>query len=128
MTKTIKLDSFTRSYVETALWLVSGPDGEPTDDEYTVEDIDDATMTEMVQDCQGFANGLSQGLYDMITTQDDGWERAGHDFFLTRNRHGAGFWDGDWPADAGRKLTQAAHTYGTFQLVVGEDGKVYHHN
>lgn len=23
-------------------------------------------------------------------------ERIGHDFWLTRNGHGAGFWDGDW--------------------------------
>ena len=25
-------------------------------------------------------------------------EYAGHDFWLTRNGHGAGFWDGDWIA------------------------------
>ena len=24
---------------------------------------------------------------------------AGHDFALTRNGHGAGFWDGDWPGE-----------------------------
>jgi hypothetical protein len=39
-------------------------------------------------------------------------ERAGHDFWLTRNRHGAGFWDGDWPAAAGQAMTGSAHGFG----------------
>ena len=46
----------------------------------------------------------------------DECERAGSDFHFTRNGHGAGFWDGDWPADAGHKLTEAAKVYGTAEL------------
>src|SRR6056300_403211 len=38
-------------------------------------------------------------------------DEVGHDFWLTRNRHGAGFWDGDW-ADDGDTLTELAHSFG----------------
>lgn len=34
------------------------------------------------------------------------------DFYLTRNGHGAGFWDGDYPDEVGRKLTDIAHGFG----------------
>jgi hypothetical protein len=55
-------------------------------------------------------------------------ERSGHDFWLTRNRHGAGFWDrwfGDSPqAKLGNLLSDAAHVYGSCDLYVGDDGKV----
>jgi hypothetical protein len=50
-------------------------------------------------------------------------ERGGHDFWLTRNRHGAGFWDGDW--ERGAELTKAAHTFGGIDLFVGDDGRVH---
>ena len=52
-------------------------------------------------------------------------ERAGHDFWLTRNHHGAGFWDGDWPEDVDEKLTEASHSWGEMDLYVGDDGRVY---
>ncbi len=38
-------------------------------------------------------------------------EQFGHDFILTRNGHGAGFWDRGL-GDAGRRLTDAAKTFG----------------
>ena len=47
--------------------------------------------------------------------------RGGMDFHLTRNRHGAGFWDGDWPKDIGQILTDRAHTYGTAEIQVFTD-------
>ncbi len=37
--------------------------------------------------------------------------RAGHDFWLTRNHHGAGFWDGDYEKAKGERLTKAAEGF-----------------
>lgn len=51
--------------------------------------------------------------------------RAGNDFWMTRNRHGAGFWDGGLPDDLGNALTKAAKTYGEMSLYIGDDGKIY---
>ena len=50
---------------------------------------------------------------------------AGHDFWLTRNGHGAGFWDGDWPLPYADLLDKAAQAAGTCDLYVGDDGMIY---
>ncbi len=50
---------------------------------------------------------------------------AGHDFWLTRNRHGAGFWDGDYPEPAASQLTKASHNYGEVSLYVGDDNLIH---
>jgi len=60
-------------------------------------------------------------------------EDAGHDFWLTQNHHGAGFWDGDWEIDVegvgdlGRHLTNVAHESGQVDLdvAVNEEGEPY---
>lgn len=71
-------------------------------------------LAEAEADCAAF-------LADNRDDIGDELERAGADFHLTRNRHGTGFWDGGWPDGAGRRLTDAAHTYGTQELIVSED-------
>lgn len=60
-------------------------------------------------------------------------ESAGTDFHLTRNGHGAGFWDGDWqeeigpemPWQEGREigdiLTEGAKQFGAFELEMQGD-------
>ena len=50
---------------------------------------------------------------------------AGHDFWLTRNGHGCGYWDGDWPKGIGVGLDKLAHKFGEFDLFVGDDGLIY---
>jgi len=51
-------------------------------------------------------------------------EQLGHDLWLTRNRHGAGFWDRGL-GEIGDKLTELAHSYGGVTLYIGDDGKIY---
>lgn len=63
----------------------------------------------IIADCASFFAEA----YTLIATD---LARAGSDFHLTRNGHGAGFWDGDW--DNGDKLTKLAKPYGSFELVV----------
>lgn len=122
--------SFVNAYTEAALWssMDNSDDsgGEPLDKNYSVDDIAPSTMRKMCADCTKFyrANrkdieaGTSKGRYDGPT-------QAGHDFWLTRNGHGAGFWDGDWPEPAATRLTKAAKGFGEFNLYVGDDGKIY---
>jgi len=48
----------------------------------------------------------------------------GTDFWLTRNGHGAGFWDRGY-GDLGDKLTAFAEKYGNIDVIKGDDGKAY---
>lgn len=50
---------------------------------------------------------------------------AGHDFWLTQNGHGAGFWDGNWPEPYAAQLTTASEQFAAIEIYIGDDGKVY---
>lgn len=54
-------------------------------------------------------------------TEGDEWEYAAHDFILTRNHHGAGFWDGDWHAPWGDRLTELAHSFGQIESYLDDN-------
>jgi hypothetical protein len=52
--------------------------------------------------------------------------QVAHDFWLTRNGHGAGFWDGDYEQDKlGDTLTALSEQIGSCDLCVGKDNLVY---
>jgi hypothetical protein len=51
--------------------------------------------------------------------------RAGHDFWLTRNGHGAGFWDGEWYKEVGERLTKASKAFGEVNIYVGDGDLIY---
>jgi hypothetical protein len=47
-----------------------------------------------------------------------------HDFVLTRNGHGAGFWDRG-AGEVGRRLSDACEKYGPVEPLIGDDGQPY---
>jgi len=112
-----------RQYLETALWSSydeSTPQGgEPLDENYNIEDIDEDSVKKSIWDIRSFIMKAGDALDDVDP------EQAGHDFWLTRNHHGAGFWDGDYPEDIGDKLTKLSHEFGEKWPYVGDDGKIY---
>lgn len=118
-------DKFARAYVECALWSStdnSTPSGgEPLDKNYSMADIAPVALARMVADCQQFQNDACGPL--LVSGQSD--EQSGHDFWLTRNGHGVGFWDRGLPEDIDRTLTDLAHAAGPQDLYVGEDGRLY---
>lgn len=50
--------------------------------------------------------------------------QIGHDFWLTRNGHGAGFWDRGL-GDVGDQLSEAARAHGAMDAYLGDDGDLY---
>lgn len=113
------LDEFVGQYLRTALWSSHGDDGEPLDGLYEVSDISDDATQAAYEECKDFILGNAQDLAEII---DAG--QAGHDFWLTRNGHGAGFWDRGL-GELGDRLTEASKVYGESDLYVGDDGLVH---
>jgi len=117
------LDEFTRAYIECALWSsTDGADesgGEPLDANYDFDDLAPEAVAKMAEDCADFQ---AANAYALTKAGDDA--RNGHDFWLTRNHHGAGFWDRGYGVH-GQILTDAAHVYGECDIYVGDDGKLY---
>jgi hypothetical protein len=127
-------DDFTRQYIETALWAEndnSTPSGgEPLDKNYGIGDLAPETIAKMTEDGKAFLAAVQTEL-PFVIEECEG-SQLGHDFWLTRNGHGAGFWDGDYDwmlreyeMDVGEKLTEIAKRFKECNLYPGDDGKIY---
>lgn len=114
------------AYIACALWSSTGDDGEPLDATLDRDDIADSTVERMREDVTGFLRACWGDTWDDFTIDLTGIEpdQIGHDYWLTRNRHGAGFWDRGL-GDIGVRLTDLAHADGSVDLYVGDDGKVH---
>lgn len=109
------LDAFTIAYIECALWASLDESGEPLDS-HDIGDIDADSLEKIKADCARFQEVASQLL---ARAGDD--SQNGHDFFLTRNGHGAGFWDRGYGA-IGDALTKLSREFGEQDLYLDEDG------
>jgi hypothetical protein len=117
---------FIQGYVECALWASScDTDGGSLDENYGVDDIAPSSLRSMIDDCVSFQNQHVHDLCRGAHPDLPDYGRAGHDFWLTRNRHGAGFWDGYWNEPAATVLTGSSRAYGESDLYVGDDGRIY---
>jgi hypothetical protein len=106
-------------YLETALWSSTDDNDKPLDDNYTIRDIDKSSINTAKKDLNKFLSKAQK--YIDEDDIDDG--QVGHDFWLTRNGHGAGFWDrGGEHDDALAKLCKPFRELNPY---VGDDGKVY---
>lgn len=116
------MDRFTEAYFECALWSSLDDDGTPFD--AIAGDFSPETAAQMEADCADFQTANAELLQAAYEDFDFNDARAGHDFWLTRNHHGAGFWDRGL-GEIGSRLTEAALAYGECDLYVGDDCKIY---
>ena len=126
------LDLMLRAYIECALWSSNDESddrgGEPLDKNYSAEDLAPEAMAKMRADCEAFLTANLADIENGTAKDSDEYtaiERAGHDFWLTRNGHGCGFWDGDWPEPQASRLTEASKAMGEVNLYVGDDGRIH---
>lgn len=123
------MDEFTTAYITAALWSTNDEHGEPLENNFSADDLAPETLAKIIADCAKFQADNAEHLAEENCLKfgpDFGpMGRAGHDFWLTRNGHGAGFWDGDWAEPAATILTEAAHSYKECDLCAGDDGKLY---
>ncbi len=107
-------------------------------------DLAPETLAAMIADCERFRRENKRLLESIGCARGSGEysqdEQAGHDFWLTRNDHGAGFWDGDWTwsgdvddevkaaGDPGKLLSARCGWRTNFpevDLYYGDDGLIY---
>ncbi len=112
------LDAFTRAYLECALWSSHDETtGKGYDSRFDIMDFTEESRDSAIADCSKF---------QAENRADLGWrpDKGGFHFWLTRNHHGAGFWDADYPEDAGERLTAASHTFGELDILERDDGRI----
>lgn len=126
----VELDEFTQAYIE-AMYFT---DGQGIDE----DGFDGNTMLspeafeQIKADCEFFQGRARHLLEDAYETGQYDAARAGHDFWLTRNGHGSGFWDrkeldrlSTINATLGDRLTKVAKEFRSLSLVKGDDGLLY---
>lgn len=118
--KAADVDTIVKSYLIAALWSTTNFETEePWDATRGVNDFSQKAeaearrvVTEFVQKAGDLLNGL-------------GPEQIGHDLWLTRNGHGAGFWDRGL-GEAGEKLTELSQSLGEDDIYADEQNGELH--
>lgn len=117
--------TFFEGYVTCALWSSTDnrddSGGMPLGENFGEEDIRPESLASMRADCDDFASS-NREMLDIA--REAGWDdgRLGHDFWLSRNGHGAGFFDEYFGEDkrlreAFRELQDAARAYGSCDIM-----------
>lgn len=119
-----EIDEFLKGYIEYALWASTDEGGHSLDDNYDADDLAPECLKTVREDCIDFVTANRSLLTATVRTAGYSWGQAGGDFWLTRNRHGAGYWDRGL-GKIGKMLTDVAHVYGGVDLCAGDDGKIY---
>lgn len=116
----VDIPAMLAGYLECALWSSTAEDGVPLDADFFETDFTPESQAAAREDCFDFvAQCAAQGL------GFSGLESSaiGHDLWLTRNHHGAGFWDRGLGA-LGDRLTSIANDMGSRDVVETGSGQL----
>lgn len=126
-------EDFIKGYLDCAAWLAVDAEKWEAVEGLDASDFTKAARAQAARECKGFLGcleklGLDLDSVDASGTDRDGrkwssYEMHGHDFFLTRNHHGMGYWDRDY-GPLGDELTKAAHTFGESTAILSRRGKL----
>ena len=97
-----------------------------TDLDVCEEEFGPATVTLIDTDCRDFlSKAVNTGLLDPL--DNELMSQAGHDFWLTRNGHGVGFWESGrgYTGKQGKALTALSKEYREINLIQGDDQKFH---
>jgi hypothetical protein len=91
---------------------------------FTREDIDNDSLIDAYADIKKFIE-LAGKEPVKYAIEEIGLERLGHDIWLTRNGHGAGFFDHSFDDEIEIPLMDAGQKLGSKTLYVGDDMMLY---
>lgn len=109
---------FIQGYMRCMIWSETDESDEsggvPIDCNYSTDDFPEADVKEITKDCQRFIKENAALLEEAMGRPGYDSGRAGHDFWLTRQGHGAGYWDRDElkEENLGGRLTAACEAFG----------------
>lgn len=120
-------EEFFRSFIDTLLWTEKDEASDESDrslsENYGIEDIAPQVIEGLKEQCNRFIDENSETLLRVGQGGYD-FSQAGHDFCLSRNGHGAGFFDRGLEDD-GDALQKAAESARPADAYTGDDGIIY---
>lgn len=121
-------DLFFSGYLACAKWssalYIEDTDGNLiSDDNLEGYYFSDEVLKALTEECCTFYKEYYDLILEFIDKAGTNMAGAGHDFWLTRNGHGAGFWDRG-AGIVGEILTDHADVYGGVDLGLDENGDI----
>lgn len=124
-----QFNTFVHGYLTAMVWANCYEYNSETREIEIAEDASEHDLTndarnELTEDCLDFIKEEYEALHRVAKSHfsnENDWSQHGHDFALTRNGHGAGFWDRGYGRD-GDYLTLASRPYGERHVVVLSHG------
>ena len=112
----LNIDEILNSYIETAIWAEESNENDLKGK--TINDFNEESVANSKIEIYNFIKKAQQEAPDELSTYDS--KALGHNLWLSRNGHGAGFFD-----DNNDKLQNLARSIKPVDIYLGNDGKVY---
>lgn len=120
----VNISEVLKGYLYAVLFTSFDDNEDPLDYNYDIDDFDKQSRRQAERDISLFVNSIESkmglDLEALLDETDNTEQDLGHDFWLTRNGHGAGFWDGDW-GEYGDTLTDLTEKFGGKDVFVEGD-------
>jgi hypothetical protein len=122
----VETEAFVSGYLAGICWANAIGEDHDESPEVTPYDLPESVEAELRQDARDFLTGdhveqLVRGAVRRLRGYS--YESAGIDYALTRNGHGAGFWDRGLGM-VGDALTALSRPYGSRSIMVNSEGEV----
>lgn len=111
------IDDILNAYFECALWTEEDNE-EINDKDLNINDISPESEEQAREQIEWFVETAGDALNDI---EDDS---IGHDLWLNRNGHGAGFWDRGYDEDVAELLTFLCENLGEAYIEVDDNDKI----
>lgn len=117
------LGRFTQAFIEALYFTDTGDVDQPDSD----AELEPESLLDIQAECRSFWRRFGCYVVTDVCREafDDPVIQAGHDFHMTRNGHGVGFWEEEWPECYRDLLTKGAKGYGEVWLAEQENGLLY---
>lgn len=115
-------DSMLKGFLACALWTSHMDDDEAYNfDEKSIYDFTDEAFEKLAKVVEDFQEANEELIEQLMDDENIGYGTIGHSLWLSRNGHGAGFFD--YSSEAGDKLHEIVQ-YNEQHLWINEEGKV----
>ena len=127
MEKKEAIKNVLNGYVDSALFSSTDGNGNLLDSMFDRSHIAKETMDFFLEDVTCFVDEF-WNIFNQFDNEK--CRAAGIDFWLTRNGHGSGFWDGDWDntlpdIDVGSIFDEYSKSVGSCDLYVSDNGYIF---
>lgn len=118
----VKHSQMVQAYITAMCWASVDEEGNPFDSSY---DLSQQALDAACIACTRFLDVHGKDLELVLSTSPEyNYEQAGHDLFLNREGHGAGFWDRGL-GHFGEVFSKYCDSIGRAEPYIGDDQLIY---